>query len=263
MVLTTLIEKYRNGDFIQYINNVLSIITEEKATALNLSNERTALQTSINTLTAIWMPTKKSKLTAQIAELDKRRDSLFAGLKSTIDSWSKHHYITEKRNAALAIVDVIANYGKDITSIRYQQETAILNAIIEHLQNELAPQVSVLELTEWVTTLQTANSEFNTLYISRAVEVSGNKKGAVETSRTEAIQDFRVFKNVFEARATIARIDTSANLGDFTTLTEHWNSITTYFNEAVTKPTGNGDIPPIPDEDITDGTDLPANDSTS
>lgn len=239
MITTALLEKYRNGDFIQYMNNVLTVFTEEKASTLNLTAERTAFKTSIDALNAIWSPSRGSALTAQIAELDKQRDSLFIGFKITVDTWSKHHHDANKKNAALAISQNIANHGKEIIALRYQRETAVLTAIVKDLQNELSTQVNTLGLSEWITRISTVNTEFNALYLERSLEDSGNEKAVVETHRNDVTLHFKNLKRVFEARLTIAQIEESNTLTDYTALANDWSAVTNTYNEAVSRTTSN------------------------
>lgn len=239
MLKTALLEKYRNGDFIQYINNVLTIITEEKATALNITEQRTLLQTSINELNNIWTPNKGSELTAQLVTLDKLRDSLFSGLKMTVDVWSKHHYDESKKELALLVSNSINSHGKDIIALRYQQETAVLNAILNDLLNEIPAAVLGLGLMPWVVELQLANKEFDALYVNRAIEISGTEKGIVDTKRTLVTGNFKTLKQVFEARKVIAQIEESDVLADFNTLSNEWSTLTQQYNDAITRATSN------------------------
>lgn len=248
MIIAPILDKYRHADFIQYINNVLQIVTEEKATALTLNEQRTALQQSSDELNAVWAPNKGSELTAQIAELDQLRDGLFTGLKLTVDAWSKHHFNATKKQAALAVSLNLASHGKKITTLRYQQQTAVLNGILNDLQNELSAEITTLELTEWVTELQTANANFDALYVNRAIEVAANVKGIVEQLRTASTAHFKTLKTVFEARATVAAVENSPNKKEFEILGNEWNSLTQQYNEAVTRTyQSNSSTPPQDD----------------
>lgn len=44
--------------------------------------------------------------------------------------------------------DTIASHGKDIIRLRYQQETATINAILKDLDNQYSDEVILLGLTE-------------------------------------------------------------------------------------------------------------------
>ncbi|WP_336733428.1 hypothetical protein [Chryseobacterium sp. VD8] len=46
MITTANLEKYRNGDFLQFVNNVLELLPQAAADQLNIGSQRTILQTA-------------------------------------------------------------------------------------------------------------------------------------------------------------------------------------------------------------------------
>ncbi len=60
----------------------------------------------------------------------------------------------QKKNAAALIVDKIQELGKEVQLLRYQQETATLDVLLEKLNGALQTEVALLGLTEWVSNLQ-------------------------------------------------------------------------------------------------------------
>lgn len=235
MITTPLLEKYRNGDFVQFMNNVLDIVTEDRATALHVAPQRVALLDVVQKLNTVWQPSVGSELTPQIAALDDQRDSVFTGLKLTADNWALNHYEEDKRNAAFLISDNIAAHGDRIVNLRYQQETATLSAIIHDLENQFAGQVALLGLTAWVSKLQELNRSFNDLYVARAQALSTEQIGLVAELRVEVTAVFRKLKELFEARMAIAEVEGAANLTDFQRVRNEWSTITEQYNDAVTR----------------------------
>lgn len=143
MLKTPQLQKFRQGDLIQYMDNVLEILTEPRATTLNLSAQRENLYLSLRDLKLVWQPQVGSELTPEIVALDRKRDSIFSGLKITVDTWAMHHFNPDWRNAAFLIADNIESHGQSIPTMRYQQETASINAIIHDLEDTYAAQVNL------------------------------------------------------------------------------------------------------------------------
>lgn len=232
---TPTLEKYRKGDLVQYLNNVLEIITQEKATTLNISKQHNDLATTLTTFNETWQVNRGSELTPQIVALDNLRDTIYLGFKTTVDAWANYHYTEEKKNASFLISDKLKSYGTRIHSMRYQQETATLNAIINDMENELSQEVALLNLTDWITKLKEANTSFNEKYVERAKELSLEENGIITELRTTSITQFRALKAIFEARMAVAIADESDTVTEFTTLANQLSTLTEQYNDAVTR----------------------------
>ncbi|SEB35761.1 hypothetical protein SAMN04489761_0090 [Tenacibaculum sp. MAR_2009_124] len=232
-ITTPNLEKYRKGDVVQYFNNVLEILTPERATNLQLENHRMALASTMASFIPNWQQSKGSELTPQIAELDAQRDASFVGLKLTVSAWASNHYNENLKNAAFLISDKIASYGADVQLLRYQEETATLSAIINDLETDLIAEVTSLELTQWVSHLKNLNNSFNEKYVARAQNLSVEQEGLVAEIRKRAVSEFKTLKNLFIARATIAQVDGLPNIGLFDTVANEWNTLTDQYNTAV------------------------------
>lgn len=237
MLVTPLLEKYRKGDLVQFFNNVLEILTEEQATTLKIAPQRVALDGVMKHFNDSWHPERGSELTPQIQELDTERDTLFLGLKLTIDAWAAYHYEKEKRNAAFLISDKIASYGADLQKVRYQQETAILNSLLEDFNNELSSEVQLLGLTDWVAKLKAVNTQFNEKYVERTLATSTEQEGKVLELRKEATKAFRKLKALFEARMAIAQVEESADLPTYEVVENALSRLAEQYNDAVVRAT--------------------------
>ena len=255
-IITPILEKYRKGDIAQYFYNVLEIITEDRATTLQIANQRSALATTMDSFKTNWQQVKGSELTPQIAELDAQRDSSYIGLKLTVDTWASNHFDDSLKNAAFLIADKLATYGNRIQTLRYQEETATLNAIINDLETDLAPQVTQLGLTDWVAQLKNLNTSFNEKYVLRAQDLSTEQDGLVAEIRIQATNEFKLLKDLFVARGTVAIEDAQGNAALFTTVANEWNTLTEQYNAAVLRNTGSTDIP-------TDTTEEPTTEAPS
>lgn len=227
-------ENYRQGDFIQYMNNVLQVVTAARAATFNIVPQRTALQDSMNALNAAWQPVVGSELTPEISELDQKRDRCFNGLKMTVDNWGINHYDLALRESAYLISDRIAGYGDRISLMRYQQQTATVTAIIQELGDVLAPHVDALALQGWVTELSSLNTLFNEKYVERAQSISGKQSGEVVELMNLAITSFRDMKMLFESRFAVAVADGNAS-ADFQQTENEWSTLSQQYNDAVNR----------------------------
>lgn len=226
------LERFRKADLVQYLNNVLEIVTVERATALKIDAQRQVLADVMKRFNSSWQLDKGSELTSQIQKLDEQRDSLLLGLKNTVDSWALHHYNEQKKNASFLMVDKFETYGKMLHKLRYQQETATINSLVADFTTELSNEVTLLGLTEWVQKLGETNVEFNEKYLERAKALSTEQEGVVSQLRTEATKAFQTLKNIFEARMSIAEVE-ETDVDKYQTVDNELDELTEEYNQAV------------------------------
>lgn len=235
MLATPNLEKFRQGDFVQYMNNVLDIMTDTRATTLSLTTQRDNLYTVMRDLNETWQPQVGSELTPEIATLDQQRDMIFNGLKGTVDNWATNHFDESWRNAAFLISDDIAAHGQRIYEMRYQQQTATITAILNDLDDELSAQVTTLGLGTWVEELRTVNERFNDKYVERAQALSSHQPGIVVEQIGIATTAFRALKTGFDSRFNVAVMDDAPTISEFEQVENEWNVITNQYNDAVTR----------------------------
>lgn len=225
---------YRNGDFVQYANNVLQLITPAEATTLKIDAQRTELDSTVTELNEAFAPQKGSELTPEIAALDASRDDLFYGLKATLDAWAQYHYDAPKKQAAKKFANIIDNYGTHIGKLRYQQQTATLNGIVNDIETtDNLADLRLLGLDEWTTQLKNTNAAFNDGYIARTEERSEQQLGVIQTLRDKATEQYRALRNIFNARAVVATTDGTAEATTFEEIGKELDALTEQYNTAV------------------------------
>ena len=244
MITTPLFEKYRQGDTIQFLNNLLTIVSEARANDLHIAMQLDTLLNTINGLNTAWQPELGSQMTPEIAALDAQRDAVFNGLNLTVQAWGAYHFIPAKRNAAFLIADSLAGHGDKVAKLRYQEQTATLNSILQDLTTTLTSQVALLGLGDWVSSLESLNSSFDQKYVQRAQTMAGADPGKVAEMVTQAITDFRNLKTIFEARFAVAKAD-GEDVSTFTAVEQEWNSLTNDYNTAVLRNSGGNDEAPV------------------
>ena len=227
MFLSIYLTHLRHNEFIQFITNLLGIITGNDLETLKLQSESDDLTALLATITALYKPDLASQLTKLLEQDDERRDRAFVGIQSLIEAYT-NHYDEATKEAALALALSLKKFGTRITKQNYQAETATITAIIEEWKREanLIAALSKLSLNEWVGELSTSNTQFNTHYIDRVKEDAAAPDVKIIVLRKEAIQSYRSLTNRIQAYATIGEVPVyAAIINECNSLIEKYNSV--------------------------------------
>jgi hypothetical protein len=108
---------------------------------------------------------RQSRVTPQIGELDKQRDTTFRGVVRTIESY-KYHFDSAKRNAAESLQPVLKHYG-NLAIKPYNEETAGINNFLQELRENYSSAIEILKLTEWLNELERNNQIFEDAVLER------------------------------------------------------------------------------------------------
>lgn len=245
MITTANFQSYRKGDFYQFMVNVLELVTAERATTLSVSAQRTALATEVQLFADAYTPIVGSDITPQLAELDTRRDEALLGLKTVLEGFVKH-FEADKRNAAFILLDLMKGYGENIYRLRYQLETATVSNLLSDWKTQHADKLTLLGITDWVTHLEDANTQFNQLYVSRTQQISGLQTGVLDTLRANTTDAYRALKAHIEAHGLLTPTELNAQVQ------QEISSLAIQYNDAVTRYTSTEEendtpAPPTPE----------------
>ena len=169
---TPVLSNYRHGEFLQFMKNVLDIYAPFDAAALSIDAQVNALQTTTDAMDIVFQPQLGSEITPELTQLDDRRDKALIGIRAYIES---HLYSEDSAlfNAAQNLLDNYNSHGDKIYRLSYQQETAVVNALLQDWSaGHLADDVQTLGLTTWIALLTQLNKEFNDKYVKRAQETA-------------------------------------------------------------------------------------------
>ncbi|WP_343664934.1 DUF6261 family protein [Chryseobacterium mucoviscidosis] len=228
MITTANMEKYRNGDFLQFVNNVLELLPQTTADQLNIGGQRTVLQTAAQSFNNAYLPYTGSDITPEIQALDAQRDNAVIGIKMILEAW-QYHFDPETKNNAFALLDILNRFGERIYKLRYQLETATINSIVAEWEEKHSDKISQLQLTDWVNELKISNQNFNNKYIARTVQLSEVETGVLATARTASTEACRTLKQHIEAHALL-----TPN-AEYDQLMAKLSSLVNQYNLAVTK----------------------------
>lgn len=177
---TPYLTRYRNGEYLQYIKDVLDLVNKQDVDVLELTQQRNELTTNVNTIDATYQQSLGSALTQEIIDLDTRRDNAMIGIRA-VASGFLYHYNTATKKQAQDIINTISIYGSDITRKNYQEETAVLNSLIKDLETkeEVTVAIAALSLNDWLAELKAANEAFTGKYLERVEETAANPSTSI------------------------------------------------------------------------------------
>jgi len=204
MITNIDLTRMRNDEFIQFMVNVAEIANLQDTTALLIKSQTDALQLQAQALDEVFKKQQGSDTTAQIKELDKKRDFAIIGIRSLLEAYS-YHYDNEIREGALVLKESLAKYGDRIYDLNYQAETTTIRNLVEEWKTtpHLAAALSKMTASAWVDHLDTTNTEFNTTYLERNTELSEATKVSVTSLREGVVEDYRALTAHITAHATL------------------------------------------------------------
>jgi hypothetical protein len=227
-VTTALFGNYRNGEYLQFMKNVIDIYQKFDTDALHLTSRVQALTSSTITMNEVFMAATAHELTPELQILDHRRDKALVGIRLYLDCMT----YKEQDEIVKAAQLLQANYfshGDRIEKLSYQQETAVTDALLNDWASisALVAAQTLLTITDWVATLKDLNTQFNQLYVSRAQ--STLKPGQIEEKRTQMRQAYEDL--VFD---TISYSRIAADKTSYLEIVDDLNGLIGDYNQSVT-----------------------------
>lgn len=224
--ITALFTIFRNGEFLQFTKNVLSIVNKFDLATLKLTERVSTLTGATNELDNVFKPLQGEELTEELKTLDTRRDKALMGIKQYLVSQT---YREEENivSAAEALLNNYVSHDDRIDKLPYQQETAIVNTMLDDWETKpvLSAAVNTLTLTDWVSLLKTLNGTFDTTYVERA---KTSPEPAKIFEKREAIRD--AYYELTEDIEAYARI--SDNKETYETIIQELNGLIDDYNTA-------------------------------
>lgn len=183
-ISTATFGNYRNGEYLQFMKNVIAIYGNYDTNALLLQARLQKLNDATQALDDVFMASMAHELTPELQALDMRRDKALMGIKINLNS----HSYSEETALVKASQMLMTNYlshGDRIDKLSYQQATAVIDALLTDWKENAAllAAVGALGLTQWVALLTQLNKEFNDMYITRAK--TSVKPGQVDEKRMD------------------------------------------------------------------------------
>lgn len=237
--------KLRNAEYLQYVKDFSAIITLNDPASLEIGMQHSTFTAKINELELLYKKALASEKTAKILALDERRDDAVNGIYFYLLSYTYHFDPLVQQHAQL-LLDNMELYGKGISRMNYQAETATVNNILRDWESkpQLMAAVIALGLSEWVTELRNANTEFNSQYLYRTQEYGDANPETIKTKRDETNAVYYALRNRIDALHLLIETPPSpyaSLINQLNALTDQYNVLLVNRNQ--TFPTENGNPP--------------------
>lgn len=183
-VTTALFVNYRNGEYLQFMKNVLTIYQKFDLDALHLTSRVQVLTDSTASMNEVFMSITAHELTPELQLLDQRRDKALIGIRLYLDCMTYKEEDTVVKAAQLLQANYFS-HGDRIEKLSYQQETAVTDALLNDWATtpSLVAAQTTINITDWVALLKELNTQFNQLYVNRAQTTL--KPGQIEEKRIQ------------------------------------------------------------------------------
>ncbi|MDR2388816.1 MAG: DUF6261 family protein [Tannerellaceae bacterium] len=142
---------------------------------------------------------QKSPYTKELRNADKKRDNLFRGLLTVVKG-SLRQPDQDKAKAAERLAGVLEIYRKSIQQSSYSAESGALNNLLQDLNGPYAAEITLLNLTDWVTALEQAEQEFKHIFIARHEESVKKPHGELKKIRTQLDSIYLTGVNILDAQ---------------------------------------------------------------
>jgi hypothetical protein len=152
---------------------------------------------------------RKSALTAAIADADHQLDNALVGFAAQVNG-ARYNSVPEEATAAERLHIMLRSYGNVIRK-PYLQEVGAVEAILVHLNGDLALDVQTVRLTQWIPEIQSALTTFVSLMQQReAQSLNKPEQGFPEVRR--GIED--VWHSIVTLVDSGAALNTSVEFAD-------------------------------------------------
>ena len=163
------LSRARNAEHFQFHTDMLNIVSEEFADEQGIAPQRAAYKQLWDIENECYLRNRTYKDTAAVEIADRNRDDLFLYTAQTITT-GKLCPIESKRQAAIELDYLLVPY-RNAPRLNYTSNTAAISDFLEKIRKpEYVTFVTALDLDEVLTSLATANNEFNTIYTERSAE---------------------------------------------------------------------------------------------
>ena len=226
--MTTIdLPKLRNAEYLQYMKDYAGIINLNDPATLQIDTKLAAFTTKTDELEDLFKKALANERTQAILTLDERRDDAINGITSFLQGYS-FHYEADKKQNAQKLLTALAIYGSGVSRQNYMAETATINNIIVDFSDkpELAAAVTAFSLQPWIDELATANTLFNTEYLSRTQEYGDANPDTIKSKREETNVTYYALRDRIDALHTLVETPPSP----YITVINQLNALTDQYN---------------------------------
>lgn len=192
MKSTSKLAYYRNGLFMGFLSDLVSITDTFDLKGLQLEGVMASIKNNVAALKEVYIIPKKNGNTEKLEQLDLRRDMAILGVQGVAEVYLKH-YDADFVSAAKAILIAIYKYDKRIDRLNYLLESENIRNLVKEFETdrELINALTKLSLSDWAAELKAANNAFNAVFLLRNDELAEQPDQNLTELRLPAIENFK------------------------------------------------------------------------
>ena len=192
MIKSTNVSKLRNGEFVAFISNVITIIQKYIGTTIGIAELFRILSELFEPMRGSYKMERGSKITSDLVEKDQKRDTWFQGIRLILIQFATTHPNENMQAKAKDVLDVIEQHGADLHRKSYQEQTAGLNSIQSTIDQspELLDTLKRLNLMVYYDAMNEMNRAFDQAYLERNTEYAKLPKDKIFELRGEIEDHF-------------------------------------------------------------------------
>ena len=206
------ISQLNNGDFYQFIENIVTIVSQEPLAS-------GVIATLVADQPILLDSYKKEALTIEtqkIVQLDKKRDRAYLKFKTLVEGYAFDDETPANIEASNKLQTFIKQHGgTKLTNFDYNKETASISSLVLDVTTHAGDALTTLSLGGTISFLKTCNDEFKDFYAARgdAASVLTNVPPFYKLRKEVAVH-YRTFASDLESlqRFLPADATTIANL---------------------------------------------------
>ncbi len=229
--------RLRNGEYLQFMQDVLSITRDNDPALMKVQAPFAELETITGEIESLFKIPTGSAITAELEKYDLLRDNALRGIIGMLraNSYSEDPIITHHADMLSTHLDL---FGKDITADSYQSETTSIRNIIADwdAKPDLKAAVIALNLNSWRLALENANNSFLEYYLLRAKEQGFNVTESLKTKRLKANEAYYTLRDKLNAYYVIEN-----GIEPYKSVVAYINGLLTNYNDLLNRRQGGGE----------------------
>ena len=221
-----------NEEHYQRYADVLALFDTNDVTTMGVTADQLQAFKDLHAKEDIVLePYRKSGLTEKIKEADERRDITYRGFKNAVKNILSNSTDQNKIEAAKNLTLVFDQF-RDPTKKNLVKQTAIVNNIINDINDRCMADINLLQLEEWLDKLTDYNNECQNLINQRFEEKSNKPKTKMPEMRKEIDA---IYNNIVKAIEVF--MDQNPNHG-IDPFISNLNEITNYYKNIISQRKG-------------------------
>jgi hypothetical protein len=196
--------RLRNGEFLQFVTNFSTLVTNNNPRSLNVLKQFNDFTALIPVLEQLFKLEHVNAISQQLVVLDERRDKAIIGLRTVIEGYCYHFDPTIAQAAKLLLSD-LKLIDTSVTPQNFQAKTVSVNEVIcdTETKPELASALIILDLEAWKNELKSVNQMFEQKFLERTLEYGASNSELLKIKRDETIVFYHELKKHLEANSVL------------------------------------------------------------